>query len=210
MSNFATPAELPARIRIFPLAGALLLPRAQLPLNIFEPRYVAMVRDAMASDQLIGMIQPSHDSDDPPPLYDVGCLGRITQFSETGDGRLLITLSGLIRFRVTDELPAGTPYRQILANFAPYHADWTTGSPLSAPERASLEDALTRYLDVQGLAADWDSVRGADDESLVSTLSAACPFLPAERQALLEAPDLSARTDTLVALMGFAGEGGHA
>lgn len=210
MQSFASPADLPARIRIFPLAGALLLPRSVLPLNIFEPRYLEMVRDAMASDQLIGMVQPRDDNEPNPPLYGVGCLGKITQLSETGDGRLLISLTGLIRFAVADELPVTTPYRQLLANYTPYVEDWADPEPLSAPERASLEDILTHYLDTQGLSADWEAVRGADDESLVSTLCAACPFADAERQALLEAPDLPARTDTLVALMRFTGTSGSA
>jgi hypothetical protein len=200
----ATPADLPTRIPVFPLGGAILLPRATMPLNIFEPRYLEMVRDAMAGDRVIGMIQPRNPAGNRPSLYGVGGLGKITQFSETGDGRFLIALTGLIRFQLVEELATTTPYRQIMADFAPFAADWGDPEPLSATTRAALEDSLHRYLDTQGLSADWDSIRSADDESLVNTLSVVCPFAEAERQALLEAEDLAARTDLLATLMQFA------
>ncbi len=204
----APPEDLPTRLRIFPLAGAILLPRAVLPLNIFEPRYLAMVRDAMASDRLIGIVQPRAGAagDEPPPVYAVGGLGRVTQFSETGDGRYLIALTGLTRFRIVEELPVTTAYRQVSADYAPYAFDRSEAAPLPQVMRADLEAVLRRYLDAQNLSADWDAVRAAGDESLVNTLCAVCPFEAAERQALLEAPDLAQRARTLSALMRFAAE----
>ncbi len=206
MEPFATPADLPAVIPVFPLAGALMLPRAVLPLNIFEPRYLAMTRDAMASHGVIGMIQPRGDAErGPPPLFEIGGLGRITRFSETGDGRFLIALTGLIRFRVAEELAVTTPYRQVRADYAPFAADWDPAPPLAPAVRANLEDRLRGYLETQQLSADWDAVRGADDEALVTTLSTVCPFEILERQALLEAPDLAARAQMLATLMAFAG-----
>ena len=195
--------RLAERIPVFPLAGALLLPRAELPLNIFEPRYLAMVRDAMAGLQLIGMVQPK-DAHEPPALFSTGGLGRITQFSESSDGRLLITLTGLTRFRIGRELEVDTPYRQVAADYAGFAGDLREPDPLPATARADLEASLKSYLDAQGLSADWDAVAGADDESLVNTLCAACPFSVAEKQALLEAADVPARADVLTALMTFA------
>ncbi len=167
--------DLPAVLPVFPLEGSVLLPRMVLPLNIFEPRYLAMVRDAMAGERLIGIIQPRGD-DEPPPLFDVGGVGRITQFSETGDGRCLIALGGLTRFRVVQELPATTPYRQVRADYAAFAVDWGTPPPLDATSRANLEGTLRTFLDAQGLSADWEAVAGADDENLVNTLAAVCPF----------------------------------
>lgn len=203
----AGPEELPPTIRVFPLGGAILLPRATLPLNIFEPRYLAMVRDAMAGDRLISIAQPRGDgSDERPGLYEVAGLGRITQFSETGDGRYLIALSGLTRVRIVEELPVTTPYRQVRADYAPFLADWHEPAALPEVMRADLESVLQRYLDAQGLSADWEAVKAADDESLINTLAAVCPFEASERQALLEAPDLAQRTRTLTALMRFAAD----
>jgi len=205
---------LPAVIPVFPLGGAVLLPRAVLPLNIFEPRYLAMVRDAMAAtgsaSRVIGMIQPRDDASEPPTLYSVGCLGRITDCRETDDGRLLIAVTGLTRFRVQDELAAAMPYRRVLADYAEYRSDRSEPVPMSSLARAGLEDVLKTYLDTQGLSADWDAVASADDEALVTTLASVCPFAPAEKQAMLEARDLPARAETLTALMTFAqGPGGN-
>jgi Lon protease-like protein len=197
-------ADLPARVRLFPLGGAILLPRSIMPLNIFEPRYLAMVRDAMASDHMIGIIQPRADwQDDRPELFQVGALGRITQYSESGDGRYLIALTGLARFRMVQELAVTTAYRQAEVDYARYAADWSPALPLAATARASVEATLRNYLEAQGLSADWDAVKSADDESLVNTLSTVCPFIPAERQALLEAPTLPDRASTLTTLMAF-------
>jgi hypothetical protein len=203
MTGFGVEA-LPRAIPIFPLEGALVLPRGQLPLNIFEPRYLAMVKDAMGGDRLVGMVQPRDDGS----LYGVGGLGRITQFTDPENGRLLIVLTGLTRFRIVRELAAATPYRQVEADYGDYFDDFRPAEPLAAALRADLEASLRVYLDAQGLAADWDAVANADDESLVNTLSAVCPFGPAEKQALLEAKSVPARAVTLSALMSFALPGG--
>jgi hypothetical protein len=203
----ATLADLPTRVRLFPLGGTILLPRAVMPLNIFEPRYLAMVRDAMATDHMIAIVQPrteTSSSTDKPDLFTIGAVGRITQYSETGDGRFLIALTGLARFQLVSELPATTPYRQAEVRYTPYAADWSPADPLAAIARESLESTLRAYLEAQGLSADWDAVKSADDESLVNTLSVVCPFTPAERQALLEAQSLPDRASTLTTLMQFA------
>ncbi len=210
MSDFGDP--LPAAVPVFPLTGALLLPRAVLPLNIFEPRYLAMIRDAMAAtgaaNRIIGIIQPRFDGD-PPPLFDVGCLGRIGNYRETDDGRIEIALTGVSRFRIQAELDRTTPYRQVMADYDGFGDDRDDPEPLAAVARAGLEDVLRSYLDTQGLSADWEAVKSADDESLVTTLASVCPFDPAEKQALLEAEDLPDRAATLTALMTFAqGHGG--
>ena len=201
-------SDLPATIPLFPLAGALLLPRATLPLNIFEPRYLAMVKDAMAGERLVGMIQPREDGRK-PSLYPVGAVGRITQFAETDDGRFLIALSGVSRFRITEELSVVTPYRQAAVAYDDFRADTADASSLAATERADVEQRLRAYLDTQGLSADWEAVSSADDESLINTIAAVCPFDPAEKQALLEAPDVPARAATLSALMAFAAPAGR-
>ena len=207
MSSAGLTDPLPAVIPVFPLGGAVLLPRAVLPLNIFEPRYLAMVRDAMAAtgaaSRLIGMIQPRDDRD-PPVLYSVGCLGRITDCRETDDGRILIAVAGVTRFRVQNELDRLTPYRQVLADYGEFRADRGEPEPISSMARAGLEDVLKTYLDAQGLSADWDAVAAADDEALVTTLASVCPFSPPEKQAMLEAHDLPQRAATLTALMTFA------
>jgi hypothetical protein len=199
----ASLADLPTRVRLFPLGGAILLPRAVMPLNIFEPRYLAMVKDAMASDHIIAMVQPLTDAPK-PELYKIGCAGRITQYAETGDGRLLIALTGLARFQLQAELPTTTAYRQAEVSYAPFAEDWSPATPLASAARADLESTLRTYLEAQGLSADWDAVNNADDESLVNTLAVVCPFVPAERQALLEAPTLPDRARTLTTLMRFA------
>jgi Lon protease-like protein len=200
-------SPLPTAIPVFPLTGALLLPRGTLPLNIFEPRYLAMVRDAMAAtgaaNRMIGIIQPRSQGE-PPPLYDVGCVGRIGDYRETDDGRILIALTGVTRFRIAAELDRTTLYRQVMADYHDFAEDRDEPEPLTATARAGLEDVLRAYLDAQGLSADWEAVHAADDEALVTTLSGVCPFDPAEKQALLEAEDLPERAATLTALMAFA------
>ena len=205
---------LPTVLPVFPIGGAVLLPRGVMPLNIFEPRYLAMIRDAMAGDKLIGMSQPRDTSDKAgskakPGLFGVGCAGRITEFHETGDGRIVIALTGVARFAIARELDVTTPYRQIMPDFDAFADDDGEPRPLAPAARSALETTLKAYLDTQGLSADWKAVSEADDESLVTTLSAVCPFDPVERQALLEARDLPARAATLNALMTFAqGSGG--
>lgn len=207
--DLETMAPLPSAVPVFPLTGALLFPRGLLPLNIFEPRYLAMVRDAMeakgAANRIIGMIQPRVSAEGAPPsLYDVGCLGRISDYRETEDGRILIALVGVSRFRVAAELDRPTLYRQVMVDYHGFQDDRDEPEALSATARSSLEDVLRGYLDAQGLAADWDAVKNADDESLVTTLACVCPFDPPEKQALLEAETLSSRAGTLTTLMTFA------
>ena len=205
------PLDLPAVVPVFPLGGAVLLPGGALPLNIFEPRYLALIGDAMAGDRMIGIVQPRDsgpqfgaDDEAVPALFGVGALGRITEFAETPDGRYLIVLSGVIRFHVGRERKVDTPYRQVEADYEPYLADLGDPVAIEADARAGVEAALKVYLDANGLSADWEAVAQADDDALVRTLAAVCPFEPVEKQALLEAADLPARADMLVALMRFA------
>ena len=200
--GYVRAADLPQVIPVFPLPGAILLPRGQLPLNIFEPRYLNMVDDAMAGDRIIGMIQPRHGSRSLPNLSPVGCAGRITSFAETSDGRYLITLTGCARFRLASELPTQTPYRQVRADFSAFETD------LAAPpvddvglDREGLLDALRAYLETRGLDIDWDTAETAPPEALINSLSMALPFDPPEKQALLEAPSLTERSAVLTALM---------
>ncbi|HZW15057.1 MAG TPA: LON peptidase substrate-binding domain-containing protein [Brevundimonas sp.] len=200
--GYVRAADLPQVIPVFPLPGAILLPRGQLPLNIFEPRYLNMVDDAMAGDRIIGLIQPQAGPQSLPGLSPVGCAGRITSFAETSDGRYLITLTGCARFRLSAELPTQTPYRQIRADFAPFEGD------LAAPpvddvglDRETLLDALRAYLETRGLDIDWDTAETAPPEALVNSLSMALPFDPPEKQALLEARSLTDRSAVLTALL---------
>jgi len=196
---------LPAVIPVFPLAGVLLLPRSELPLNIFEPRYLEMVRDAMAGDGIVGMIQPSEDGDDgEPPLFAIGCAGRITAFSETEDGRYLITLKGVQRFRVEEELHRTTAYRQVKPSYEAFAGDLMTPLPRAGIDRERLIAALKAYLAQRGLEAEWSAIESAPDETLVNALAMICPFAPAEKQALLEAHSLTERTQSMIALMEFA------
>jgi hypothetical protein len=197
--------ELPREIPIFPLPGALLLPRGRLPLNIFEPRYLAMTRDALAGARLIGMIQPDAMEDLRAPqvaTYRTGCVGRIVQFAETPDGRYLITLAGLIRFDRGAELPLKDGYRRIVADFAPYRVDMD-GKP-GKIERERLLSKLKQFLERHDIGADWKAIEMAPDEQLVNALAMMCPFGPSEKQALLEAPDVAARCDTMIALLEMA------
>ncbi len=195
-------SELPQVVPVFPVGGAVLLPRGQLPLNVFEPRYLNMVDDAMAGDRIIGMIQPMGGPDQLPALARVGCLGRITSFAETSDGRYLITLTGICRFRVGAELPAQTPYRQVRASFVEFAPDLETPESGAAHlDRGVFRDALAAYLEHRGLGVDWDAVDAAPEEALVNSLTMALPFEPPEKQALIEAPTVSDRARALVALM---------
>jgi len=200
--RYRRPADLPQRIPVFPLAGALLLPRADLPLNIFEPRYLAMVDHALSTDRLIGMIQPAAGAEaaELPALMKVGCVGRITSYAEAPDDRLLITLTGVSRFQVVDELDVETPYRQVIANYHPFAADLATGAGAAEVNRPALLKVFRDYLDANNMSADWKEVDSAPTEVLVNTLSLLAPYPPQEKQALLEAPDLKTRADVLVAL----------
>lgn len=199
-------SQLPAEIAVFPLSGCILLPRAELPLNIFEPRYLAMVDDALRAERIIGMIQP--DADKPrlpggPSLYAVGCAGRVTQFAETGDGRYLITLTGLARFRVAHEAPSATLYRRCAVDFAPFAADLGPADCCEA-KRAEVIAALRRFAGGRGFKVDWEGVEETPTEALVNTLAMMAPFGVAEKQALVEAQTLEARAAALVSLSDFA------
>lgn len=196
--------SLPDVLPIFPLAGVLLLPHAQLPLNIFESRYLAMTRDAMAGHQLIGMVQPVHPEDEDAPLpavYPSGCAGRISSFEETNDGRILITLTGLCRFAITEERAVtDSGYRVVRADFRRFAMDLDDGA---TPEidRERLMRALDAFFNQQGYEADWGTVESASNESLITTLAMTCPFAPSEKQALLEASDTERRAEIIISLM---------
>ncbi|RIJ17833.1 peptidase S16 [Henriciella mobilis] len=194
-------ADLPDTLPVFPLAGALVFPRWSLPLNIFEPRYLNMIDDAMSGHRLIGMIQPAGGSKQAPHLARVGCAGRVTSYSETEDGRYLINLSGICRFSVVEELDVTTPYRQVRADWSRFAADLSEPEPTCLPDRAHLAEALKKYVAVNEMEVDWDAVETAPLETLVNALAAGCPFSPMEKQALLEASDLCGRCDALIALL---------
>jgi Lon protease-like protein len=202
--TYHSPGDLPDVIPVFPLAGALLLPRGQLPLNIFEPRYLAMIDDALRSGlRLIGMIQPDpsqRGTEDTPGLYRIGCVGRLTQIAETGDGRYMIQLTGIARFRIEDELTVATPYRQCRVSFEPFHGDFDARKGEDEVDRDSLLKALKDFLDANNLKADWQGIESAPNEALVNALAMMSPYGPAEKQALLEAPDLKTRAEVLVAV----------
>ena len=201
---YRTVADLPQVIPVFPLDGALLLPGGLLPLRIFEPRYLNMVDDAMAGDRLIGMVQTKPDSDrERPSLAKVGCAGRITRYAEAGDGTYLITLTGLCRFRPAEELPFRTPYRQVHADYARFESDLDVDDDAPEFDRAPFLAILRRYLDQRGLGVEWEAVAAAPAGALINSLAMALPFEPAEKQALLEAPGLEERRETLTALLRF-------
>ncbi len=189
------------RVPIFPLAGALLFPRAQLPLHIFEPRYRAMVRDALASDRMIAMIQPK-DGRDPPALFEIGCIGQIVGSEELDDGRFNIVLEGISRFRVAREADVTTPYRQVEADRQGFD-DGVEPDPLASIQRAELERESRRYADALGYAVDWEAVGRLDDETLVNGIAQIAPLDVGSKQALLEASDLTSRADLLVQFMQF-------
>lgn len=200
------PDDLPRVIPIFPLAGVLLLPQGKLPLNIFEPRYCQMTEDAMASHRMIGMVQPVDPADTEacPAIYPTGCLGRITSFSETDDERYLITLTGVARFRVHQELPPeNLMYRQVTADFDPYEGDFEAASDVRL-DRGALLPALRDFFDQKGLSANWDAINSSGDDDLLTSLSMICPFSPSEKQALLECGSTAARADMLFALIEMA------
>lgn len=206
IDRYRSPDDLPRRLPVFPLAGALLLPRAELPLSIFEPRYLQMVSDAMAGDRLIGMIQPVLESEkeERPALMGIGCAGRITAYAETPDDRILLTLTGVSRFAIRDELGVDTAYRQVIADFRPFAVDLVSDLGASEVNRPALLKAFRDYLSANDMNADWDQVDAASTEVLVNTLSLLAPYPAKEKQALLEAPDLKTRADVLVALTEMA------
>lgn len=189
------------RVPIFPLAGALLFPRMQLPLHIFEPRYRAMARDALAGDRLIAMVQPRGNTE-PPELFEIGCIGTIMESEELDDGRFNIVLEGVSRFRVVNEVKAETDYRQVEADRDGFDDD-DDPEPLASVQRAELERESRRYADALGYAVDWEAVSRLDDEMLVNGIAQIAPLDIGSKQALLEANDLSARADLLVQFMQF-------
>ena len=198
------PADLAEVIPVFPLPGALLLPRGQMPLNIFEPRYLAMVDDSLRDGhRLIGMIQPdpAHPGpEDKPNLYRTGCVGRITQIAESGDGRYLIQLTGISRFRIEEELKVATAYRQCRVTYAPFTDDFIARKGEDDVDRDAVLQALTDFLDANNLKTDWEGIENAPNEALVNALAMMSPYGSAEKQALLEAPDLKTRAEILVAV----------
>lgn len=203
-ATYRGPADLPETIPVFPLAGALLLPRGQMPLNIFEPRYLAMIDDSFRDGhRLIGMIQPDvaqSENSDRPKLFTVGCVGRITQLAESGDGRYILELTGIARFSVVDELSVSTAYRQCRVDYFPFVDDFTARKGEEDVDRAALLDVLSKFLDANDLKADWDGIEKAPNEALVNALAMMSPYGPPEKQALLEAPDLKTRADILIAV----------
>lgn len=198
------PGDCPSIIPLFPLPGALLLPRGQMPLNIFEPRYLAMIDDAIRSHRLIGVIQPDEDAAETtrltPSLYKIGCVGRITQLAETGDGRYLMTLTGVARFQIVEELRAVTPYRQASVSYDIFNKDFEARAGEDQVDRVNLLKALKEFALANELKIDWKGVNEAPNEALVNALSMMAPFGAREKQALLEAADLKTRADMLIAI----------
>jgi uncharacterized protein len=204
-------AALPDTLPIFPLTGVLLLPRGRLPLNIFEPRYLAMTRDALGGERLIGMVQPNEPQQDNrgrgahenPPVYPIGCAGRITSFSETEDGRYLLTLTGVSRFRIRDELPLLSGYRRVVAEWQAFAHDVETASGTEF-DRERFIRGLKGFFTQRQISADWEAIEKAAGEHLINSIAMLCPFAPSEKQALLEAPDLNERARLLIALVEMA------
>jgi Lon protease-like protein len=203
--------DLPQVVPLFPLPGVLLLPGGRLPLNIFEPRYLAMLRDALAGERAIGMIQPREEAEDvgAAKVYETGCLGRITAFSETDDGRYLITLTGLIRFDVLRELPLMEGYRRVTADYGRFRGDLEDGAKDTAGaagifDREHLLKTLGFYFEAQGIKGDWKAIEETGDAALVTSLAMLCPFAAPEKQALLEAMSLPERANAMTAIMEMA------
>ncbi|MFC4271945.1 peptidase S16 [Sneathiella chungangensis] len=194
--------ELPPVLPIFPLTGALLLTNGHLPLNIFEPRYLAMVQDALATHRLIGMIQPRDPDSNQmtPEIYQIGCAGKICEYGELPNGMLRITLEGLCRFEVVEELDVATPYRQVKAGYSRFMHDLEPAHR-NGVDRGALHDALHHFLEFEDGASDWQTLDHLEDDSLVNSLSMICPFSPVEKQALLEAEDVTARCNLLICLL---------
>jgi len=220
IDRYRRPADLPPRIPLFPLRGAILLPRATLPLNVFEPRYLEMPDDVMSGDRLIGIVQPAQDLDqdddeDSPlepsvGLRNVGCVGRVTSYQEADDGRLFITLTGIVRYDIIDEAVTDQPYRVASVSYDRFASDLNEGLGEDEVDRTNLLRVLRSYLDANRLEADWAAIQRASSEFLINALCVMCPYGPEEKQALLEAEDLKRRADVLVALaeMELASSGG--
>jgi uncharacterized protein len=205
LSHYKSAADMPATIPVFPLTGALLLPRTELPLNIFEPRYLQMFDDAMRGPRIIGMIQPKHgDQSDVPKLSTIGCAGRVTSYTETHDGRLLVTITGVSRFEVKSEMATTTPYRIVEASFDRFQIDFVSGNGAKEVNRSAVLKAFRDYLEANDMTTNWDEIEAVNTESLVNTLSLMAPYPAPEKQALLEAKDLKMRADMLVALTELA------
>ncbi|PSJ56399.1 LON peptidase substrate-binding domain-containing protein [Kumtagia ephedrae] len=201
-ANYRTASDVPTMVPVFPLSEALLLPGGRMPLNIFEPRYLQLIDDSMRGERIVGMVQPALDGskreDGEPELCEVGCLGRIISLTETGDGRYMISLQGICRYRILQELPVKTPFRQ--CRIAPFIGDLAEDQGGGDVNRPALLKAFRAYLQANDLEADWESVSRADNAMLVNALSMMAPYGMAEKQALLEAPDLKTRADTLIAI----------
>jgi uncharacterized protein len=204
------PIDLPEMIPVFPLPGALMLPRARLPLHIFEPRYLAMIEDCLKTPhRLIGMIQTrATPGGGETRLQAIGCAGRLTGFSETEDGRYMVTLAGVSRFRVKEEVQGFTPYRRCAVDWAPFARDLGATETDAGFRREAFLAILARYFTAMNLSTDWSSLKDAEPELLINSLSMLCPFSPEDKQALLEAPTLENRRETLVTLIEFALRGG--
>lgn len=206
-----SPDSLPRELPIFPLTGVLLLPGARLPLNVFEPRYLNMVEDALGHGRMIGLVQPVAASEESPegepPVYEIGCAGRIASFAETGDGRFVITLLGVCRFQIDDELSLHRGYRRVRAEYAPF-ADDVLGEDTGVPGRDALLATTGEFFRAREIEADWNSLTSADDTALVTTLAMVCPFEPREKQALLECAGTAERAEMLIGLMNLAMRGG--
>ncbi|PKP81364.1 MAG: peptidase S16 [Alphaproteobacteria bacterium HGW-Alphaproteobacteria-18] len=203
MAPYRKTADLPATLAVFPLPGALVFPRWQLPLNIFEPRYLNMIDDAMSGSRLIGMVQTAGGSRQMPALAEVGCAGRITSYTETPDGRYLITLTGVCRFGILRELEGTSPYRQVTPDWERFAQDLAPAAEGEGRERLALTHAFREYATANSLEADWSAMEEASLETLVHALASGCPFTPMEKQALLEAPSLLDRAHALTALLEF-------
>lgn len=201
--------DLPETIPVFPLPGALLLPRSRLPLHIFEPRYLQMLEDVLKTPaRIIGMVQP-YGGPEGETLHSIGCAGRVTGMQETDDGRYMITLSGISRFRILREIEGFTPYRRCEISFAGFERDLGGTETDASFDRDGFLELLGRFFRERGLSTDWDTLGEAEDELLINSLSMLVPFSPEDRQALLEAPSLSTRRETLVTLIEFALLGGN-
>lgn len=209
MDRYRQPSDLPSRIPVFPLRGAILLPRANLPLNIFEPRYLEMIDDVMSGARIIGMLQPNfggtQTSEESPggrdvALQRVGCAGRVTSYQELDDDRILITLTGICRFEVANEETTEKPYRKVVPNFMSFEADLMAGAGEEDVDRDKLLHVLKMYLDANKMSADWEGIQRASSEQLINALSIMSPFGAEEKQALVEARSLKERAEVLMAL----------